>query len=131
MTVVLDASAGMEISLARKGSAPLAEALGNASAVITSDLYRAETGNALWKYHKAGLLRREDVLRCLMRCDELIDEYVDMSVNIEEALLEAVRLGHPVYDLLYFTLARRNGATLLTMDARLKRLARENGIAVI
>lgn len=47
-----------------------------------------------------------------------------------EALAEAAARQHPVYDLLYIVLARRHGAHLLTLDARLSNLAADMGIGV-
>jgi len=131
MIVVLDASAGIEIALSRENAPLYEEKLESASKVITSELYKAETANVLWKYHKAGLLTKEAALQRLKYCDELIDEYVDISSNNEEALVEGIRIGHSVYDLLYFTLARRNGALLLTRDKRLKEAAIGNGVEVL
>jgi predicted nucleic acid-binding protein len=40
-----------------------------------------------------------------------------------EALALACHLGHPVYDCLYLSLARREAATLITTDRRLQQLA--------
>lgn len=45
-----------------------------------------------------------------------------------EALTEAVRLRRPVYDMVYFVLARRLGATLFTLDKRLQALCIDNGV---
>jgi predicted nucleic acid-binding protein len=63
-------------------------------------------------------------------CDNLIDEYWTISLNSEEALGEAIRLNHSVYDLLYLTIARRTAATLLTQDKMLKDLALQQGVDV-
>jgi len=98
--------------------------------VITSELYKAETANVIWKYFRANLLDKESALRTLKYCDDLIDEYVDISANYQEALLESMRLNHPTYDLLYMTLSRRRGGVLLSMDKKLKKLSSENGIEI-
>ena len=37
-------------------------------------------------------------------------------------------LRHPVYDMLYFVLARRNAATLFTLDRKLQQLCLDNGV---
>ncbi|MBQ9002724.1 MAG: type II toxin-antitoxin system VapC family toxin [Eggerthellaceae bacterium] len=42
-----------------------------------------------------------------------------------------MRLGHSVYDLLYFVLARRKGIALLTADKKLARLCEENGVECV
>jgi predicted nucleic acid-binding protein len=61
--------------------------------------------------------------------ENLIDDYTGISENIIEAMNEAIRVEHSVYDMLYLTLARRTGAMLLTMDKKLLGLAKKEGIA--
>ena len=51
--------------------------------------------------------------------------------NNTEALIESVRVKHSVYNMLYLTLARREGATLLTLDKKLLTLAKKNGIETL
>ena len=51
-----------------------------------------------------------------------VDEYVDIAENNEEAMNEAIRIGHSTYDLLYFTLARRYSGLLMTLDKELKEI---------
>lgn len=128
MIIVLDASAGIEIALTRGSFKKYVDLLGKASKIITSDLYRAETANVLWKYCKAGLITKEQAFQRLRFCDNLIDEYIPISLNNEESLLEGIRLNHSIYDLLYLTLARRNGAVLVTQDKTLKTIATQQGI---
>jgi predicted nucleic acid-binding protein len=131
MIVVLDASAGIEIALGREKAKSFSANLLNATKVITSDLYKAETANVIWKYVNAKLLEKEKSIRVYQYCKEIIDEYIDISENIEESINESIRLKHPTYDLLYLTLARRNGALLLSIDKRLNELAKKNGIEII
>jgi len=128
MIVVLDASAGIEIVLSRSDAMKYETIITNASKVISSDLYKAEVANVLWKYHKSGLLNKNEVTQRLHYCTELVDEFIDIDENNEEALNEGIRIDHSIYDLLYLTLARRNGAILLTQDKKLKNIAKENGI---
>jgi len=130
MIVVLDASAGIEIALTRSDAPKFEIIIEKASKVISSELYKAETANVLWKYYSAGLLNKEDVLKRLKYCDDLIDEYIDISDNNEEALIEGIRIKHSVYDLLYLVIARRSGAILLTQDKKLKNIAKDNGIDI-
>ncbi len=109
MIVVLDASAGIEIGLGRDGSRKYEDSLEQASKVITSDLYKAEVTNVLWKYVKAKLLPKDVALQRLQYCIHLIDEYIDITENNQESLIESIRIDHSVYDVLYLTIARRNG----------------------
>lgn len=130
MIIVLDASAGIEIALGRESFHIYEELLAKASKVITSDLYKAETANVLWKYVKADLISKEDALQRLRYCKDLIEEFIDISQNYEESLAEGIRMDHSIYDLLYLTIARRNGALLLTQDKKLKAIALEQGIDI-
>jgi predicted nucleic acid-binding protein len=131
MMVVLDASAGIEIGLGRENSQKFIELLEEASKVITSDLYKAEVTNVLWKYVKLKLLTKDVALQRLQYCLNLVDEYIDITENNQESLIESIRIDHSVYDILYLTIARRNGAILMTQDKKLKEIAREQGIDIL
>lgn len=131
MIVVLDANAGIEIALDREKAKLLNVFIERSDKVISSDLYKAETTNVIYKYVKAGLLNKDQAIEKSLLCDFLIDEFVDISVNKEEALMESIRTGHSSYDLLYLTLARRTGGRLISLDKRLNRLAVECGLEVI
>ncbi len=131
MIVVLDASAGIEIGLGRDNAKKYNEVLEQASKVITSDIYKAEATNVLWKYVKAKLLTKDVALQRLQYCLNLVDEYIDITENNQESLVESIRIGHSVYDLLYLTIARRNGAILITQDKKLKDIAKKQGIEIL
>lgn len=128
MIVVLDVSAVMEVILLRSRHRDLLQSIIDAEKVITTDLYKAELASALWKYLKGQYLNHEQTGKMLQKGLSLVDEYIDISENNEEAMYEASRLNHSVYDMLYFTLARRTGATLLTLDRKLHAITLENGI---
>lgn len=128
MTAVLDASAAIEL-IRKKEKAELIETyLLHSNLIISSDLYKAECANAIWKMAKAGMIKQEEQNTLLEQCEKLVYSFIDIRENCAESLFEATRLGHPVYDMLYFTLARRTRATLLTMDRRLTTICKENGI---
>lgn len=131
MIVVLDASAGIEIGLGRDDLQKYEDLLEQASRVITSDLYKAEVANVLWKYVRAKLLTKEVALQRLQYCLNLIDEYIDITENNQESFIESIRIDYSVYDVLYLTIARRNGAILITQDKKLKDIAKELGIETI
>jgi predicted nucleic acid-binding protein len=61
----------------------------------------------------------------------LVDEFVPIAENNLEALHEAIRLEYSVYDMLYLTLARRTGATLMTLDGPLNTIAEREGIEIV
>jgi predicted nucleic acid-binding protein len=131
MTIVIDASAGIEITLNRSRSAVLSGHILTADRVISSDLYKIEVANVIWKYVKANLLDKHSANRTLGLVQNLVDDFIDIAENNEEAMNESIRSGHSTYDLLYFTLARRYGSALMTLDVKLTEIARKAGIDVI
>jgi predicted nucleic acid-binding protein len=128
MTLILDASAGIEIVLEQPRSGDFSKEIEMSDGVISSELYRAEIANVIWKYVKAGLLEKDQAKKTLSFAENLVDHFVPLSENTEETLMEAIRIGHSPYDILYYTLARRNGAKLLTMDKKLKLMCQNSGI---
>ena len=131
MNIVLDANAGIEMILNRSKSYLMKEYIANCQKVISSDLYKAEITNTLWQYIKAGFLSKENGISLLKLADDLVDEYYDINENNKESLLESVRLNHSSYDMLYFTLARRTGSVLLTLDKKLLKLSEKEGIETV
>jgi len=128
MIIVLDANAGIEIILNRPKSFHLKKYITNSQKVISSDLYKAEITNTLWQYIKAGFLTKDKGINLLRLANELVDEFYDISDYNNESLVESVRLNHSSYDMLYFTLARRTGAVLLTLDKKLWALSEKEGV---
>lgn len=128
MKLVLDASGAFELLFKKEKAARYTELLSDADEVLSSSLYKAECVNVLWKYVRAGLMNEEEAAQSIGRLMDLVDTFVDPDENSVESLHEAIRLEHSVYDMLYFTLARRNGAMLLTSDTHLAALALQEGV---
>ncbi|MBI9096971.1 MAG: type II toxin-antitoxin system VapC family toxin [Spirochaetaceae bacterium] len=128
MIVVLDASAGIEIVLKRSQSIQLKEKISNSRKVFTTDLYKAEVTNVIGKYIKAQLITEEKGFDLLNLALALVDEYYDISQFTTESLHESIRLDHSAYDMFYFTLARRSGAILMTLDKKLMNIAKREGV---
>ena len=61
----------------------------------------------------------------------LVDDFTSDWELTTEAITEATRYRHPVYDLLYAILARRKGCAMLTMDQRLTALVDKMGVATL
>lgn len=131
MIVVLDSSAAIEILLNRQKAAQFKDIINAAEKVVTSDLYRIEIVNVLWKYVKAGFLEKDTANKLLMLAENLIDEFINIAENNGESLNESIRLNHSAYDMLYFTLARRMGAVLMTLDEKLMVLAKKEKITTV
>lgn len=129
MKVVLDASAGVAAVLDDPPPAIL-DTLARATVVVAPDLFAAEVTNSLWKYVIAGRLSIDDAVDRLEAALHLIDRYEPVSAFTQEVLREAAVRKHPSYDLCYTVLARREGASVLTMDGRLRKLVAAMKIAV-
>lgn len=131
MTVVLDTCAGFEIAFKGEKFEKYSEIIEKAEKVIAPTLYDAEVANVLWEYARAGYIDEQNAQLTMALLMQLVDSYCDTSELTVEALHEAIRLNHPVYDLYYMVLARRNGAVLLSVDEKLKKVCQECGVEVV
>src|SRR5450631_3406510 len=123
MITVLDASAAVAIAMNLPESARFRQQIETSDLVIAPDLLVSEVSNAVWKYVKAGVVDSEQGERVLERAVGLVDTF-ESSMNLyREAFAMSVDHLHPVYDALYLVLARRNNASLATLDRRLADLA--------
>ena len=129
MIVVVDASAAVEVILDRPRAEELRSYLEEADYVIAPDLYVSEVANALWKYLSSMPEGSIDV-SIVEDAVELPDDLVASRSLYREAFSLSVRESHPVYDCLYLIVARRNSATLLTLDTRLATLAKAENVPV-
>lgn len=121
--LVLDASAAVRAVLGLDRAGEVLSALEAADLVLAPTLLCSETASALWKYVRAGALDGEEAAARYETVLGLVDTLVPDSELAVEALGEAIRHGHSVYDLCYAVLARRHGCTLLTLDRRLGAIA--------
>ena len=122
MKIVLDASAAIVAAIGKREGDAVLEHLARASVVLAPDLFVAEVTNALWKYVAAGEMSLDDASAALDAALGLIDVTTPVSAFAPEALREAATLRHPVCDLCYAIAARREGASVLTIDKRLMKL---------
>lgn len=129
--IVMDASAAVRLVMGLDTDGSLAAALREAGVVIAPGIFAAEVANALRGYEAAGAIERREAIARLEESLHLVDELVPDAEMAVEALGEAMRTAHPVYDLQYAVLARRSGAALLTRDGRLGELAEQLGIPLI
>lgn len=118
MTVraVLDASAAVHLVMNGPHAAHLATKLEEAAIVTTPDLFCSEAANALWKYVRAGELTLDLALTRLEQAMGLVAGMVPQRTLAPEALVAAAKHQRSVYDMTYAVLARRSGATVITMD---------------
>ena len=131
MRIVVDASAAVRLVMRDEAAERLLEPIASAVVVLAPSLFASEVANALWKYVQAGNLDLDTALERYEEAIHLIDDFTPDWELTTEAITEATRYRHPVYDLLYAILARRKGCAMLTMDQRLTALVNTMGIATV
>jgi predicted nucleic acid-binding protein len=129
MIAVLDASAAVAVSLGAASAERVSRRLREADLVLAPELFVAEVCNAFWKYRKAGALPQGVCETALDRSLSLPDRLEPTRPLAREAYALSCRHGHPAYDAIYLTLARREAAVLCTLDRSLASLAKKLGIA--
>ncbi|MCP9934020.1 type II toxin-antitoxin system VapC family toxin [Cyanobium sp. Candia 9D4] len=123
LACVLDASAAVRLILGDPAAAAVAEQIREAAVVLAPELMLTELANTLWKLQKAGHLADLDPQQLLAEARDLVDR-VEADRHLQaEALALACHHDHPAYDCLYLALARREAATLISLDRRLQQLA--------
>lgn len=129
--IILDCCAAVEIVRETEEGRALQALFLEGEEVVTSQLFFAEIANAMGKYVKAGLADTKVASLHMDRAVDLVDSFIPLEENYVEAFSEANRLKHPAYDMFYLTLARRNGATLVTFDKKLIQLCESQGVDCI
>jgi predicted nucleic acid-binding protein len=100
--------------------------------LVAPSLILAEIGNALWKYHRAGVAGLNKIKAAFDGIEfryfrtQQIDETLSMR-----ALEIAVELGHPIYDCYYLALSRSLDAPVISDDRKLLSKARAGGYRMI
>jgi predicted nucleic acid-binding protein len=115
----MDASTAVRAVMDAFAQPTLLDRLAAAAVVIAPTLMRVEAANALWKYHRAGVISANDARDRHAEIEMLVNRFIDEQTLFPEALQLAADLDHPVYDAVYAVTARRHAATLLSFDRRL------------
>ena len=120
--IVLDSSAGIQMAMMTDAGQALHEMMLQGEKRISSDMYRAEVRNGLWRYVHTGRMNRMLAQDIYMRALGLVDAYVPLEENADESFAAACQYDHSLYDMFYLTLARRYNGMLYTLDRQLQRL---------
>ncbi len=126
--IVLDTCAATGIVRKTPEGQALVQLMLDGEKVISHDFFPVEVGNVFWKHAHAHNITSDEALKLTTEATNLVDEIYPTSDFLHEALREAIRLDHSIYDLLYFVLARREGATVFTLDQKLQKLCLDNGV---
>ncbi len=131
MTLVIDASVAVKWYFEQPGWQAARLIAASQQELIAPDLIYAETGSAIWKYTRAGLISTDDADAIMRNMLLRIDRFVPLSSLAAPALSIAITIGHPIHDCFYVALAEQEGAPLVTADRRLTKVAQmQPGIAV-
>lgn len=129
--IVLDFSAACEMARQTEEGLAFCSLMLSDEKVISCDLLRAEAISVFRKFYRRGLITAEKAQKYLVQTLSFVDKFYSMEEFQEEVLAESIRLNHSSYDMFYFVLARRNAATLFTLDRKLMRLCEENGVECV
>lgn len=123
--IVLDCNAALSIAFGTPEGEGLAALMLEGERSIAPSLFHAELASALSSYVRAGRLGREDAIAVGEACIALVDQFVGDEHLWREALAASEACGHSSYDMFYMVLARRNAATLFTLDRKLQKVCIE------
>lgn len=129
--IVMDSCAACEIVRKTEYGTALEQLMLRNEAVATCDLYGAEIASIFRKAAIREKLKPALAEKYQRAALDLIDEFHPLRPLQTEVLMESIRLHHSTYDMFYFVLARRLGATLFTVDRKLMALCGENGVDCI
>ena len=127
--IVLDANVAVEAARGTESGLALLELVLEDEQILAPGIFHAEVANSFWSYVHAGMLESSSAIPLSMQAEKFVDEFIPDEALLPEALQEAAHCNHPVYDMLYVVLARRNGATLVTRDKKLLALCDSLGIS--
>lgn len=86
--------------------------------LIAPDWWRIEAANGLWKALDRGQIDLDEARQGLARLADVPVETEDAVGLLDEAMILAALLGHPVYDCLYLALAVRLDTRMVTADGQ-------------
>jgi predicted nucleic acid-binding protein len=129
MIAVLDASGAVRTAM--DPESPFRDALETADLVIAPDLFVAEVCSAFRKYVRAKVVSAAHAEESIERALALVDKTQPMRDLVGEVLALTSRTDSSIYDLFYLALALRTGATLLTADVALRRVASKMGVGTL
>ena len=99
--------------------------------LATPALFRTEVANVAWKYVHAGVDDEAQAKALFGAAANLIDSFAPDESLVVEALSCAILYDHPVYDMMYFVLARRLSVPILTCDTRLCAVCAEHDVSCV
>ena len=129
--MVLDCNAAFHIALNTVEGNALQMLFMKGETTAAPTLFHAELAHVLEKMAVREHYSRKEAIEIGENAYNLVDEFYEDQLLWPEALSESMRLQHSSYDMFYFVLARRLGATLVTLDKKLQALCDREGVDCI
>lgn len=131
-TAVIDASALVKLVLPEEHSDVLRRIIMEHDdarlRLIAPDFIFTECANVLWKHMRRGNFAISEAVSAMRALRGRDIALVPQGELVEAALIFAADYGSSVYDALYCALAQREGADLITADARLVNRVAGSGV---
>lgn len=129
--IVLDSCALVDMARQTEEGRALQQLMLVNEKAISCDLVRAEAASVFRKLTRTEGMSPAQAEEYLNAALSLVDEFYPLEDLQTESLRESIRLNHSTYDLFYFVLARRTGATLFTLDRKLMQLCQAHGVECV
>ncbi len=99
------------------------------SNVVSPKVLPYELGNALVNLHRRGKLSEEQIITAFQEYEKIPVRLVD--IDIEKSLTISMKYGIYAYDAYYLEVAKRLRLPLLTLDMKMKDIAKEMRIQIL
>lgn len=129
--LVVDGSAAMDMAARTEKGMALREIMLEGDEAASPTSLRLDLANRFARFMKMKAVSRKVTLECLEATLTLIDQLVPYEELLPEAFRYIADRELTVDDALYYALARRLDATLLTSNAELAALCRETDVDCI
>ena len=126
--IVLDPCAACEMARRTEEGLALWSLLIEEEDVVSCNIMTAELISIVRKLRRKGSITPSVAYGLYHKAQAIVDEFYPIEELQDEVLSESIRLDHSAYDMFYFVLARRLGATLFTLDRKLMNLCADNGV---
>lgn len=128
MAVVMDANVAISIAEESEEGLAIQSLIMKDEDIYAPDFFCLEVASGFWKYVHAGHMKQDIAEKYYRAACNIPNRFIRQNDLVTEALHEAIRFDHSIYDMIYFALARRLNATFASLDRRLIDLCEAEGI---
>ncbi len=128
MDIIADTNIFLAVALNETEKANIIEVTGNAN-IISPEILPYEIGNALSAMIKQKRLSKDEAIKTLEIVQNIPVRL--LSVDINEALKIAIEFNIYAYDAYFLSCAKSTSCPLLTLDKKMKQVAKELRIPLL